>query len=565
MAKNGYDSMDRDALIAEIEALKKRKKFGLVWEDKPEQVLTDCEHKLPVLQEVKTLAINTDEDKPTNLLIEGDNYHALSVLNYTHGGKIDVIYIDPPYNTGAKDWQYNNDYVDKEDGYRHSKWLSMMENRLRLAKNLLTDSGFICCAIDHNELFTLGCLMDEIFGEANRIGVVTVVHKVEGRLDGKFFATSNEYVLVYAKNADNAVLLNTELTQKKIDEFNLEDEVGNYKLKQLRRAGSNSNREDARNMFFPIYYNSESETFSLQKSDDAIEILPINPRGDEKVWRWGSELTGRKLSDLVYKKTNNRHDIYLKARLEDYPGERATTVWYKPKYSAASATNLITQMIGRGKFAYPKSVYAVMDFIKITSKPNSVVLDFFAGSGTTGHAVAMLNKEDGGSRRFILCTNNENGIAREVCQPRIKAVIKGNDKLPEITKIPFNLRYYKTAFVDSCKVPTDQDKARLTQKSAKMICVKEGTFAVVKDLKTYKIFRNKDRYTAIIYNESAIDNFKKCAAKINGKIAAYIFSLGDDDYADEFADMRDKIRVCAIPEAILRVYRQIFNKKGFRK
>ena len=189
MAHKDYDKWDKEELIAEIKTLAKRKKFGLVWEDKPEDVVTDCTRQLPVLEEVKKLAINTDADTPTNLLIEGDNYHALSVLNYTHKGKIDVIYIDPPYNTGARDWKYNNDYVDKEDDYRHSKWLSMMANRLKLAKDLLSDTGFICIAIDHNELFTLGCLCDEIFGENNRLGIVCVMHHPAGRTNDQFFST----------------------------------------------------------------------------------------------------------------------------------------------------------------------------------------------------------------------------------------------------------------------------------------------------------------------------------------------------------------------------------------
>jgi len=161
--------------------LKKKKKYGLVWEEKPEEVVEMCKAKLPVLKEVKSKEIITDKDKPMNLLIEGDNYHALSVLNYTHKGKIDLIYIDPPYNTGAKDWLYNNSFIDNEDPFRHSKWLSFMHSRLKLAKNLLSQNGILAVAIDHYELFSLGLMVDEIFGEDNRLAIVTVVHKAEGR------------------------------------------------------------------------------------------------------------------------------------------------------------------------------------------------------------------------------------------------------------------------------------------------------------------------------------------------------------------------------------------------
>ena len=152
MAKKDYTNWDRKDLIKEIEQLRKRKKYGLVWEDKPEKVVEQCKTELPVLKEVKSKEIITNPNKPVNLLIEGDNYHALSVLNYTHKGKIDVIYIDPPYNTGARNWKYNNDYVDKEDAYRHSKFICFMQNRLELAKKLLSNKGIIICAIDDYEV-----------------------------------------------------------------------------------------------------------------------------------------------------------------------------------------------------------------------------------------------------------------------------------------------------------------------------------------------------------------------------------------------------------------------------
>ena len=153
----------KEQLADEVIRLRKRKKYGLVWEDKPEDVVEQCKTELPVLKEIANKEIITNPATPTNLLIEGDNYHALSVLNYTHKGKIDVIYIDPPYNTGARDWKYNNDYVDINDQWRHSKWILMMEHRLRLTKKLLSQKGFIVCAIDNNELFALGILMDEVF------------------------------------------------------------------------------------------------------------------------------------------------------------------------------------------------------------------------------------------------------------------------------------------------------------------------------------------------------------------------------------------------------------------
>jgi adenine-specific DNA-methyltransferase len=177
-------------------ALKKQKKFGLVFDPKePENVVVECETKLPVLEEVTERAIIVDDKQPTNILIEGDNYHALSILNYTHKGKIDVIYIDPPYNTGAKDWKYNNDYVDNEDAFRHSKWLSFMSKRLKLAKNLLTENGIICVTIDDYECPNLWLLMNEIFGYENHLGTVVIRNNPKGRMTERKFSLVHEYAL----------------------------------------------------------------------------------------------------------------------------------------------------------------------------------------------------------------------------------------------------------------------------------------------------------------------------------------------------------------------------------
>ncbi|HOM78006.1 MAG TPA: site-specific DNA-methyltransferase, partial [bacterium] len=192
MAKKDYSKLSKEELIALVEKLESRKKYGLVWDEErtKEQFEKESENALPVLKEIKSKEIKTDPTKPTNILIEGDNYHALSVLNYTHQGKIDVIYIDPPYNTGNKSWKYNNEYVEKDDAFKHSKWLSFMSKRLRLAKNLLKDDGIMMVAIDDYECHTLRLLIDEIFGEDNRLGTIVVVHNPGGRSDDKFIATS---------------------------------------------------------------------------------------------------------------------------------------------------------------------------------------------------------------------------------------------------------------------------------------------------------------------------------------------------------------------------------------
>jgi len=201
MIKKDYSKLEKDDLLKIIEKLESRKKYGLIWDEEKtkEKFEKESENALPVLKEVKGKEIKTNPSKPTNILIEGDNYHALSVLNYTHQGKIDVIYIDPPYNTGNKDFVYNDNYVDREDSYRHSKWLSFITKRLRLAKSLLTDEGVIFISIGDDELAQLKILCDEIFGEENLLSIVSRKSKATSN-KGNFFSPSTDYILAYAKN-----------------------------------------------------------------------------------------------------------------------------------------------------------------------------------------------------------------------------------------------------------------------------------------------------------------------------------------------------------------------------
>ena len=235
------------------------------------------------------------------------------------------------------------------------------------------------------------------------------------------------------------------------------------------------------------------------------------------------------------------------------------TVWQDSRYDANEyGTKLVHALVPTSNFDFPKSVYNTYDCIApiLYERKNAIVLDYFAGSGTTGHAVSIINKEDGGNRRFILCTNNENGIAQEVCHPRIRAVIEGHEAYPDITDIKANLKYFKTSFVPS--EPTDKNKALLTKEAVSMLCLRENTFDVVSESDTIKIFENQDKYTGIIFDQLEIPKFKKEVAKYKKPISVYVFSLGDDDYAEEFADLK-KVKVCSIPEAILRVYRRIFK------
>ena len=562
MVKKDYTNWDRKELIKEIEQLRKRKKYGLVWEDKPEDVAEQCRHTLPVLEEIKNREITTDLDKPVNLHIEGDNYHALSVLNYTHKGKIDFIYIDPPYNTGNKSWKYNNNYVEKDDAFRHSKWISFIAKRLNLAKSLLKPDGIIIITIDDYEIGPTRLLMDEIYGEENRLGLITIVHNPRGRSDDLYFATSHEYALAYGRSPGKTTTYKIGLTEEQAENFPLEDEVSRYRLLPLKRTGSNSTPKERPNLYYPIYFNPEKNEISLDKKDGFVSITPIDTDGNKRVWRWGKQaLTERKDTEIVIKNgKNNNFTILAKDRIKE--GRKPKTVWMDPKYDASShGTMLLQKILGERKtFDYPKSLYAVKDLLEIglKEKKNALILDFFAGSGTTGHATLELNKDDGGTRKFILCTNNESGISEDVCYPRIEKIIKGYSySKKSIGGLGGNLKYFKTTFVPA--EPTDKNKIELTRKATEMLCIKEDTFNEVISNNKYKIFKSKKKHTAIIYGHQHIDEFKQEIAKINGRINVYIFSLSDDAFETEFSEFSPRVKVSPIPEAILRVYRRIFK------
>lgn len=276
MAKSKYDNYTKEQLIDKIKQLEKYR-YGLVWEDKQEDVAEQCNKELPVLHEDTTREIKSAgiDKKPVNILIEGDNYHALYALSFTHRRKVDVVCIDPPYNTGNKSWRYNNNYVEREDPYKHSKWISFMYKRLRLAKKLLNDKGIVICAIDDYEIHNLRYLMEKIFGEDNRLGTCIVVHNPGGRQDDKFFPTAHEYMLIYAKNSSNAEIGRLELSQDKIDQFKNTDAYGSYKLRGFRRSGANSRKEDRPNLYYPVFYNEKTRQLDVKKQKGWTELLPI--------------------------------------------------------------------------------------------------------------------------------------------------------------------------------------------------------------------------------------------------------------------------------------------------
>lgn len=551
-----YDKWTREHLVAEVERLRKRKKYGLVWEEKPEDVVEQCKTELPVLKEVRNKAISKDKSGPVNILIEGDNYHALSVLNYTHKGKIDVIYIDPPYNTGAKDWKYNNNYVDINDGYRHSKWLSMMNSRLVLAKKLLKPNGVLICAIDDNEQAHLGVLLEGLFPEYEK-HCITIVHN-PGGIQGKNFSYNHEYAYFVFRSGKKVIGLQ-----------NREDSPDIRPLRDV--STGNHLREDALNCFYPIYVKDKKvigfgdvcphtfhpKSVNVMRKDGIMEVYPIDTQGHERKWVFARQ-TVETIKDELSVEYNRQRKIWDVIRKKAHFNYK--TVWDDKSFNANLFGTQLLNKIVRTRFPFPKSLYAVKECVGavIKQRKNAVVLDYFAGSGTTGHAVLELNKEDGGNRQFILCTNNENNIATEVCYPRVAKVIRGykNTKGEKVAGLGGNLKYFRTAFVGA--EPNDKNKEALTKQATEMLCMREDTFDLMKETKTIKIFKSGKRHTGIVFDESVIPAVKKEIAKIGDIWSVYIFSLADETFDEEFAGMK-KVAVAPIPEAILRVYRRLFQ------
>ncbi len=565
-----YDSWNKSRLIEEIRQLSSRKKYGLVWEDKPEKVVERCKDELPVLEEVPDRTIEEPSTDATSIIIEGDNYHALSVLNYTHAGKFDAIYADPPYNTGAKNWIYNNNYVDGNDAFRHSKWLSFMEKRLRLARSLLKPEGIIVVTIDDYEIATLTLLMNEIFGEKNHLGTVVIKNNPQGRSSVSGFQISHEYALFYGRT-QRAKIGRLPRTQDQIDRYKESDSIGSFEWRNFRAQYSTESpkmkypifvKKDCSDFRIPkLKWNDKKQTYDLLEQPDGTErvSLPVDSAGRERTWKWSIETvrSAKKTEMGVRLDKDKAPSVYYKGRMKE-KGMLPYTIWDKSDYSAASmGTNLLKSMLGSKKFDYPKSLHAVIDTLIVSSiktKKKSMVLDFFAGSGTTGHAVMNLNKEDGGCRQFFLCTNNENGIAEEVTYPRIKTVIDGYEGSEPIRT---NLKYFKTNFIKRSEV-SDDTRRELIKRSTEMICLKESTFKKTYDNKKFKIYQNSSAATGILFDLDAVDEFKQRLEKIGVLSHIYVFSLTSDVYDEDFADLKTKYRLRPIPEGILEVYRKIF-------
>ena len=377
-----------------------------------------------------------------NLIIHGDNLHALKALLPRYAGRVKCIYIDPPYNTGSQAWIWNdnvnsplmqqwleeNKPIDDEDLERHDKWLCMMWPRLQLLRELLADDGVILVSIDDHEQHNLKLLMDDIFNANCFIGCIAAVVNLKGSRDNRGFANTHEYILVYEKNPRAANLRDLPAEKEDTIENWTEDEEGWYKRgANLKYSGENAPRERRPNLFYPIYVSADGSVAVESLSESDIEIWPITEDGVEVTWRWGRERVRDNSNEVLAVRAGDAWSLFKKQRPQFglQPTEKPKSTFYSPKYSATTATNMVKAIFdGNRVFDYPKSPYLISDLLRIAGvESNDVVLDSFAGSGTTAHAVLALNKEDGGNRKFVLVECED--YADTVTAERVRRVIRG--------------------------------------------------------------------------------------------------------------------------------------------
>jgi adenine-specific DNA-methyltransferase len=410
--------------------------------------------------------IDRDSDKACHVLIEADNYHALQLLDYLYSGQVDCIYIDPPYNTGAKDWKYNNNYVDTNDGYRYSKWLSFMKKRLLLAFRLLKETGVICITIDDYEMHHLRLLLEDTLPSAPVLGVVAIRNNPSGRSTVTGFSVCHEYAIFLGKSS-SAVIGRQPRTGEQWARFNEEDADGPFNWLNFRKDGGAVTYRAARpKQFYPLYISHETiriPTMLWQEGTRAWRILeepqeneyvlwPLDSKGRDRVWSFGHETARDRLKDFEVRWSSDEIPSVFRKNRPSKDGVLPRTWWDKRQYSAREyGTSALTNLFGESNaFPFAKSPYAVRDCLWIAGafRPNALIVDFFAGSGTTLQACAELNELDGGDRRCILVTNNEvkfeeaqklaargltkgsdeyeqHGICRSITFPRCKYVLNG--------------------------------------------------------------------------------------------------------------------------------------------
>lgn len=604
-----------------LDAVSEKKTFGLVWEEKEEEAQERLRDELPVFVEDESKRIVNSDDAPNHVIIEGDNLHALTALAYSHEGKFDAIYIDPPYNTGNKDWRYNNDYVDREDSYRHSKWLCMMHHRLIIAKRLLNpDDSILIVTIDDKEYLHLGCMLEQMFPNCKITMISSVINPAgKAKKGGVDFSRTDEYL--FFVQIGNCVVLPE--TREVVETPITWESLRRHSLANGR--GKHGVGACGPNQFYPFYVDNNTkkivcigepimedvDRFSVENIPGCSTVFPVRDDGTEMNWGCVREEALRRLENGYLKvgnffpdkpqsyaiqyltsgtiKSIENGDVVITGKDKDggiqgfFPvgkPKMPTTNWNKPTHNATSyGTDLISQIFNDSRFDYPKSLYAVEDALKlfITYKPNAKVLDFFAGSGTTLHATMMLNEEDKGKRQCFLVSINENNICEEVTYERNKRVIKGysyrtrgtSGKEVDVEGLHHNnLRFYRTEFV-----PRDlstKGQRELMTASTDILCIKNdlydekemfGNIRLRKHIARY--FDNGKDKMLIIYKVEAIESLVSEMTQMpeDTKIKVYVFSINNYAMDADFEDVADKVELYAMPAALWNAYKKVLPKK----
>jgi len=549
-ALHAATNLSPDQKSALLELLNDKKRYGLVWEEKPEDAQEKMRDQLPVFTEVPERRIEgATAEAPNHVLIEGDNLHALTALQYTHAGKVDVIYIDPPYNTGNKDFTYNDSFVDKEDTWRHSKWLSFMEKRLKLAKTLLKETGVIFISIDDNEQAQLKLLCDEVFGEGNFLNNLIWQKKYSPQNDARYFSDNHDFIMAYKK--------------------------AEWEIRHLPRTDEQKGR----------YTNRDNDPRGVWKAGDisvktysASSDYPITTPSGRIVnppagycWRYSKE----KFEALV---TENRiwfgeggnNVPAIKRFLTDVKeGITPLTIWtYEEVGHNQSAKQEMKEILFDVPevFSTPKPVKLIDRILRLStdSAEPFVILDFFAGSGTTLHATMALNAEDGGKRQCILVTNNENDICEKVTYERNKRVIQGytNAKGVQVPGLTDNtLRYYKTEFVS--RERDLRSRQVLMKKSLDLVSLKESCFDVRNDLSGEGYIRlvGKDFFLFFVLDPDAIPDVVEQVQASPKPCKVFVYSPDADPFTSDFEEVSDKVELCALPDAIYRALREALPER----
>lgn len=545
--------------VERLNAQLKEKRFGLTWIDVPEAFEKESENSIPVLEEVPELAVYNNDGKPTHILIEGDNFHSLTCLNYTHRGKIDVIYIDPPYNTGNDEFVYrderfleeypNGTPIPKNHPLRHSAWVSFIVKRLKLAYELLSDKGVMFISIDDNEQANLKLICDDLFGRNNFLAQIIWERAFAPVNLKKHFSESHDYILAYAKQIDKA------------------ENNGLPRTEETNERYSNPDND------YRGVWTSSDMTVGPVIEEKMYDILSPNGKilrpASGRCWLFTKERYEemRKDNRIWFGEDGNNMPRVKKFLSEVKQGITPMTIWkYEEIGHSQDATKELKEIFGgKALFTYPKSVRLIERIIQLYSKKDSIILDFFAGSGTTMHATMQLNGEDGGKRQCILCQLNEADICREVTYERNRRVINGyiNSRNEDVAGLGNSLKYYRTAFVgkNQPKAATDDDKLVLAKKAGCLLSLAENTLYETEVTDYYQIFNDeKGRWTCIYFQEdySRFEEFRKKVLALDGKEkSVYVFCWTDGaEFATEF-EFEKNVTVKSIPQPILDIYKSL--------